>query len=44
MSAPLIAWSGVSAGYDDARVLHGIDLQVHAGEVLAVLGLSLIHI
>ena len=28
----------MSAGYDDARVLHGIDLQVHAGEVLAVLG------
>jgi len=29
---------GVSAGYDSVEILHGLDLQVRAGEVLAVLG------
>lgn len=35
---PLLALQGVHAGYGLARVLDGVDLQVRAGEVVAVLG------
>ncbi|MEU6214815.1 ATP-binding cassette domain-containing protein [Streptomyces sp. NPDC047023] len=33
-----LALRGVRAGYDGAPVLHGVDLTVRAGEILAVLG------
>jgi len=35
---PLLALRGVRAGYDGIEVLHGVDLAVAPGEVLAVLG------
>jgi len=35
---PLLELAGVSAGYGQARVLAGIDLVVHPGETVAVLG------
>jgi branched-chain amino acid transport system ATP-binding protein len=35
---PLLELRGVRAGYDGIEVLHGLDLGVSAGEVLAVLG------
>lgn len=38
LDTPLIELRGVRAGYDGVEVLHGIDLSVPAGEVLAVLG------
>ena len=38
-TAPVVAeLSGASVAYDGRRVLHGIDVQVRAGEVIAVLG------
>lgn len=37
-SDPLLQCKGVTAEYGRIRVLHGIDLQLRAGEVLAVLG------
>ncbi|MFE5559954.1 ATP-binding cassette domain-containing protein [Streptomyces sp. NPDC056544] len=36
--APALALRGVAAGYDGGLVLHGVDLTVRAGEILAVLG------
>lgn len=38
MSTPLLAVSGLVAGYNGTPVLHGIDLTVKAGEVVAILG------
>lgn len=35
---PLLAAQGLSGGYGDTRILRGLSLQVHAGQVLAVLG------
>ncbi len=36
--APLIAVTGLTAGYDGTPVVHDVDLHVHAGEVVALLG------
>ncbi|MFD6432315.1 ATP-binding cassette domain-containing protein [Streptomyces venezuelae] len=36
--APVLALHGLHAGYDGAPVLHGVDLSVHAGEIVALLG------
>jgi len=33
-----LAVQGVVAGYDDAEVLHGIGLELHAGEIVGLLG------
>ena len=38
ISAPLAALEGVDAGYGEARVLFGLDLAVHAGEVVTLMG------
>jgi branched-chain amino acid transport system ATP-binding protein len=38
MSAPLLALSGLQAGYGDVQVLWGIDLDVGAGEIVCVVG------
>lgn len=38
MSTPILELRGVHAGYGTIEVLHGIDLQVEAGEVVALLG------
>ena len=35
---PLVAVRGLHAGYNDVEVVHGIDLEVCAGEVVALLG------
>ncbi|MEU5682755.1 branched-chain amino acid ABC transporter permease/ATP-binding protein [Streptomyces venezuelae] len=35
---PVLALHGLRAGYDGAPVLHGVDLAVHAGEIVALLG------
>ncbi|MGI5283138.1 ABC transporter permease subunit [Nonomuraea polychroma] len=35
---PLVVLEGVVAGYADSIVLHGVDLAVHPGEVVALLG------
>ncbi|WP_455360455.1 ABC transporter permease subunit [Streptomyces sp. SYSU K21746] len=35
---PALELRGVHAGYDGAGVLHGVDLRVRAGEILALLG------
>ncbi|WP_409234293.1 ABC transporter permease subunit [Streptomyces sp. PA5.6] len=35
---PALALHGLHAGYDGAPVLHGVDLAVHAGEIVALLG------
>ena len=35
---PLLTLSGVDAGYNASRILHGIDLEVREGEVVALLG------
>ena len=37
-AAPLLSVRGLCAGYGPVQVLFGIDLDVHAGEVVAVLG------
>ncbi|MFF8267949.1 ATP-binding cassette domain-containing protein [Streptomyces sp. NPDC016562] len=37
-AAPALTLRGVSAGYDGGLVLHGVDLVVRRGEILAVLG------
>src|SRR5215510_15331197 len=38
MSEPLLSVSGLSAGYGKVEVLRGIDLEVAAEEIVAVLG------
>jgi branched-chain amino acid transport system ATP-binding protein len=38
MTAPLLAVHGLRAGYGGKPVLQGIDLDVHAGEIVAVIG------
>ena len=38
MSEPLLEVRGVHAGYGGSAVLHGVDLRVAAGEVVALLG------
>lgn len=38
MSAPLLQVNGLVAGYNGVAVLHGLDLTVEAGEVVAILG------
>ncbi len=38
MAEPLLAVSGLHAGYGATEILRGIDLTVHAGEIVAVLG------
>ena len=38
MSEPLLELRGVSSGYGDLRVLHGISLTVAPGEVVALMG------
>ena len=38
MAAPLLALQSLQAGYAGARVLHGIQLDLLAGETLVVLG------
>ena len=38
MSAPLLAISGLEAGYGQSQVLFGIDLSVDAGEVVSLMG------
>ncbi|MYY80448.1 MULTISPECIES: ATP-binding cassette domain-containing protein [unclassified Streptomyces] len=35
---PALALHGIHAGHDGAPVLHGVDLAVHAGEIVALLG------
>lgn len=35
---PLLRLSGLQAGYDGIRVLHGVDLTVNTGEIVALLG------
>ncbi|MGW6688154.1 ABC transporter permease subunit [Streptomyces sp. NPDC054961] len=37
-SGPTLELRGVTAGYDGGLVLHGVDLRVRRGEILAVLG------
>ncbi|MFF0447868.1 ATP-binding cassette domain-containing protein [Streptomyces sp. NPDC004609] len=36
--APVLRLIGVDAGYDTAPVLHGVDLELRPGEILALLG------
>ena len=38
MAEPVLALEGVTAGYDDAAVIRDLDLEVMAGEVVALLG------
>ena len=38
MAKPLLELSGVRAGYGPVKVLHGVDLAVGEGEVVALLG------
>jgi branched-chain amino acid transport system ATP-binding protein len=38
MSPPLLAISGLQAGYGEAQVLFGVDLAVGAGEVVSLMG------
>jgi branched-chain amino acid transport system ATP-binding protein len=38
VAEPLLNVDGLESGYGKIRVLHGIDLQVSAGEVVALLG------
>jgi ABC-type branched-subunit amino acid transport system ATPase component len=35
---PLLTLKGIDAGYNSSRILHGIDLEVREGEVVALLG------
>ncbi|WP_407180031.1 ATP-binding cassette domain-containing protein [Bradyrhizobium sp. STM 3562] len=35
---PLLTIKGIHAGYNSSRILHGIDLEVREGEVVALLG------
>jgi branched-chain amino acid transport system ATP-binding protein len=36
--SPLLTLSGVDAGYNASQILHGVDLEVREGEVVALLG------
>lgn len=38
MAEPVLTLTGVTAGYGPTHILRGIDLQLHAGERLAVIG------
>ena len=38
MAEPLLSVRGLRAGYGDFQALFGIDLDLHAGEVLALIG------
>jgi branched-chain amino acid transport system ATP-binding protein len=38
MSIPVLELAGLTAGYDGAPVVRGIDMTVHTGEVVALLG------
>ncbi len=38
MDAPLLSIRGLRAGYQDIDILKGIDLDVHAGEIVCVIG------
>jgi zinc transport system ATP-binding protein len=38
VSTPVIELRGVSVGYDDQAAVSGVDLTVHAGDVLALIG------
>ena len=38
MTAPLLELRGLSAGYGELAAVRGIDLEVHAGEVIALFG------
>lgn len=38
MKMPLLVASGLRAGYDEAQVLHGVDLRIDAGEIVALAG------
>ena len=38
MSEPLLQVKGLTSGYGDLPVLHGVDLEVHPGEVVSVVG------
>ena len=38
MSAPLLKVSGVDAWYGESHILHGIDFEVHEGELVTLLG------
>lgn len=38
MSEPLLAVSGLKAGYGHSAVLHGVDLEVRSGEVVSLIG------
>ena len=35
---PLISIAGLSASYGERRVLHGVDLEIHRGEIFVLLG------
>ncbi len=37
-AAPLLAVKGLHAWYGESHILHGVDLDVHAGEVVTLLG------
>ena len=38
MSAPVLELAGLTAGYDGAAVIRGLDVQVARGEIVALLG------
>src|SRR5690348_1759719 len=38
MTAPLLVAAGVSAGYGEAMVLNNVNIEVNAGEVVALVG------
>jgi branched-chain amino acid transport system ATP-binding protein len=38
MAEPLLALADIAAGYDEALVLHGVDVSLEAGDSLALLG------
>ena len=38
MSTPVLEIEGLTAGYDSAAVIRGIDLDVASGEIVALLG------
>src|SRR3954468_15748843 len=38
MAEPLLAVTGLHAGYGATEILRGVDLAIHAGEIVAVLG------